>query len=99
MMYFGMKLRALREQAGLTQDDVGNVIDVKGSTISQYERSSTYPSVERLIKLASYFHVSADYLLGLTDEERFDYSALTDEQAVAVMEIVRQFEQANQQNR
>lgn len=99
MIYFGMKLKALREMRELSQDDLAAVIGINRSTISQYESSGTYPSVEKLILLARYFGVSSDYLLGLTDSDRFDLSGLTDDQALAVQEIIRQYELLNAQKK
>ena len=63
--------------------------------ISMYEGGGSYPSVEILIRLSHYFRVSTDYLLGVSDSNGYDFSGLTDEQAVLVNELIRQFEQAN----
>ena len=51
--------------------------------------------MEILIRLSHYFRVSTDYLLGVSDSNGYDFSGLTDEQAVLVNELIRQFEQAN----
>lgn len=95
MIYFGSKLKQLREDNGLTQDQLAEVLEVKGGTVSQYELSKTYPSVEKLIRIAHYFKVSTDYLLGLTETNQYDQSGLTDDQAVVVTELIREFERAN----
>lgn len=62
------RLRELREEFGLTQKQVGVLIGVKDSAVSKYERMEQQPDYESLIKLADYFDVSLDYLLGRTDE-------------------------------
>lgn len=95
MMYFGIRLKKLREEKGITQTKLAELIGVKRATVSLYESSGAYPSVEKLIKVSRYFKVNSDYLLGLMDSERFDMGGLTDEQAVAVQEIIFQFEHAN----
>lgn len=67
-MQMNFRLRELREESGLTQKQVGNIIGVKDSAVSKYERMEQQPDYESLIKLADYFNVSLDYLLGRTDE-------------------------------
>lgn len=100
MMYFGEKVKKLREEQGISQAALGKIIDVSASNISQYEGGGTYPSVEKLIALAQYFRVSTDYLLGLSENaDRFDYNRLTDDQTMAVMEIIRQYELMNARKR
>ena len=64
-MTFGEKLKLLRFEKGLTQDDLGYVLDVTKSCISCYESGTRQPSVEVLISLSIYFKVSIDYLVGI----------------------------------
>ena len=64
-MTFGEKLKLLRYEKGLTQDDIGYLLNVTKSCISCYENGTRQPSVEILLELATYFHVSVDFLLGI----------------------------------
>lgn len=64
MTKFGEILMQLRQEKHLSQAELGNEIFVSGGTISNYENGVHYPDVEKLVKLADYFHVSIDYLLG-----------------------------------
>ena len=64
-MSFGEKLKLLRFEKGLTQDDLGYILDVTKSCISCYESGTRKPSVEMLISLSIYFKVSIDYLVGI----------------------------------
>ena len=60
-------IRNLRIDHGLTQEQIAKVLNVKQNTYSQYEIGvSNYP-IDVLIKLADYYGVSVDYLLGRTD--------------------------------
>lgn len=59
-----LKLRELRKKCGLTLKELGTVIGVAESTISQYETGKRQPDYETLLKLGEYFGVSVDYLLG-----------------------------------
>ena len=58
------------------------------SAVSSYESGSRYPSFETLIKLARIFHVSTDYLLGLTERRSIDVTCLTDEEIELVSQLV-----------
>lgn len=65
-MNFGEILKSLREKKGLTQKQMSEILGVSKSNISKYEASTVEPNIETLRKYASYFGVSADYLLGLS---------------------------------
>lgn len=95
MEYFGDKLRALRLKKMMTQSDLSTRIGVVSATISAYEKNRKYPSVEVLIQLCQVFDVSADYLLGLSDDKEFNTSSLTDEQLQIVLRLINEFEQFN----
>lgn len=64
-MTFGEKLKLLRFEKGLTQDDLGYILGVTKSCISCYENGSRQPSIEVLISLSIYFKVSIDFLVGI----------------------------------
>lgn len=95
MEYFGDKLRALRMKKKLTQNDLAARLGIVGASVSSYEKSKQYPSVEVLIQLCQIFDVSADYLLGLSDDKNFNTSTLTDEQLQIVLRLINEFEQFN----
>ena len=61
---FGSRLRDLRNEKKLTQDDLGKMLNVSGKTIGAWERDSRQPNIEAINKIASIFNVSTDYLLG-----------------------------------
>lgn len=60
-------LRSLRKQHKLTMKELGDIIGVAESTISLYENGKRQPDYTTLQKIANYFHVSVDYLLGRDD--------------------------------
>ena len=60
----GERLRALREKEGLTQKQVANYLQLSRSTYTYYELGKRQPSLQTLSRLAEFFHVSTDYLLG-----------------------------------
>ena len=65
---FGSRLKELRVDAGLKQSELAPVFNVSKTTICQWETSKQEPSLEDIVKISEYFHVSADYLLGLDDD-------------------------------
>lgn len=87
-MDFGTRLKSLRKQAGLTQQQLATQLGITKSVVSFYELQERSPSPEVLIKLASIFHVSADYLLGLDARETIDVSDLDEKDIQAVRTIV-----------
>ena len=56
-----------RERIGLTQNELAERLGVSQQTISKYENGSREPDLENLIRMSKIFHVTTDYLLGLTD--------------------------------
>ena len=80
LLYFGLKLKQIRTSRGLTQQRLADKLGITKSTISAYENSSKYPSLEILYNLAIILNVSTDYLLGLSNDKDFNIAPLTDEQ-------------------
>ena len=59
-----IRLKELRNKAKLTQDELANDIGVSRSTIAMWETGKSQPDNEAIVKLAHYFRVSTDHLLG-----------------------------------
>ncbi len=70
-MTFGQRLKALRTEKHMTQDDLGKVMNVSKASISLYEKNERTPDQATLIKTADYFDVSLDYLLGRSDKRHY----------------------------
>ena len=69
MEILAKRLRELREEKGLTQKELAQALGLNSkSTITNYEQNSRDPDYETLIKIAKYFEVSVDFLLGQTDK-------------------------------
>lgn len=60
------RIRELRKQHKMTMKELGAVVGLAESTISQYETGKRQPDNETLLKLGEYFNTSVDYLLGST---------------------------------
>ncbi|MCL2862243.1 MAG: helix-turn-helix transcriptional regulator [Firmicutes bacterium] len=61
------RIRELREEKGLTQEQLGEEIGFRSNTISQYETGVLEPNLQTIKKLCDFFDVSADYLLGFKE--------------------------------
>lgn len=67
---FGQRLRIARKSAGEKQEELGQLLGVGKSQISELERGSASTTLEKLSLICQHYNVSADYLLGLTDEPK-----------------------------
>lgn len=66
-MNFSIRLKQLRLEHKLTQEQLGKIINKNRSTVAGYESENKQPDFDTLKRLADYFDVSTDYLLGKTD--------------------------------
>ncbi len=64
---FKSKLKELRTSRNLTQKNLAHQLNLSQSAIARWETGDYTPSMECIIKLAKFFNVSTDYLLGLDD--------------------------------
>lgn len=94
---FASRLRQLRLDKNLRQEQVAKLIGVNKSAISTYENNTRQPSFDILVRLATLYRVSTDYLLGMTNMRSLDLSGLSDEEVVAVSELVAIMTKRNEQ--
>lgn len=90
MLTCGDKIAALREKRGLTQEDLAARIGISRASLSHYEKSRREPDYATMTKLADFFHVSLDYLLGRTT----DPSVISD---LAVRDLAENLELSDEQ--
>lgn len=91
----GDKIKELRIAKKMTQEQLATRLGLVKASISAYEQGTKYPSLEVLVNMCQVFNVSADYLLGLSDNRKIKGSALTDEQEKLLRGLIREFESAN----
>lgn len=85
---FGDRLKELREDFHLTQDQLGEIIDINRSTISGYENNLINPTLDVLVKLADTFNVSMDYL-GCRTKEKYNLNTFNKKSRGLILEIIR----------
>lgn len=88
MVDLGKRLKDLRKQNGLTQQQVADRVWVSKAMISSYELSTRTPSYDVLIKLSKLFSVTTDYLLGLESNRTIDAKGLTDKQIGLITSLI-----------
>ena len=62
-MNFSIRLRELRTDSDMSQNELAQKLNLKTSAVSKYERGLTQPSIDTLITLAQIFNVTVDYLI------------------------------------
>lgn len=77
-MNFAERLKMLRESKGLKQQELANLLFLKQSTISAYERNKIQPTPDTLNQLADFFNVTVDYLLGRPNKEKDQFEQVID---------------------
>lgn len=82
------RLKRLRQEKRLRQDQVAALVGVTKSTVSTWESDVRQPSYQVLIQLANLYHVSTDYLLGRSHDRIIDLSGLTDSEVALIAELV-----------
>ncbi len=70
MKTFGEKIKELRNEKGITQKQAAQALSITVPTLSHWECDYQEPSFKDLLALCTFYEVSADYLIGRTDENQ-----------------------------
>lgn len=92
---FGENFKKLRKTRNLTQKEMGAKIGISKAVVSKYENGMGYPTYDVLIRIAQYFGVTTDYLLGVASGKTVDVSTLTDSQIDTIHQLIAEFNKAN----
>lgn len=65
---FGQRIREMRKLNKETQQTLADVLDMLQNNVSEMESGKKTTTAEKIAKICRYYHVSADYLLGLSDD-------------------------------
>lgn len=69
-MDYRTRLREIREDHDYTQAEIGKVLDKSQQGYNHIETGRAELSVDDLVKLCRFYHLSADYMIGLTEERK-----------------------------
>lgn len=85
----GDRLKWLREGANLSQLDLAVRLSISETQIWRYENSDTEPRADVVVRLAEFFNVSTDYLLGRSDEQGIHVANLSPEESAVIASLRR----------
>lgn len=82
------RIYELRMSFGWTQVQLAQKLGITKQTVSNWENDNIQPSIDMLIKLSKIFHVSTDYLLGLTPTTSINVDGLPTEFVSHIVQII-----------
>lgn len=91
------RIKAVREQRGLTQADLAKQLGITRSSVNAWEQGISVPSTQYIVELAGLFKVSTDYLLGIDTTATVNVSGLFDDDIQLVQQLVVHLKQLRQQ--
>ncbi len=89
------QIRALRCLHGINQVALAKALGVTKQCVCNWENDNVQPSIEMLIKIATYFHVSCDYLLGREEHNKLSVEGLTEIEITHLSLLVRDLRAAH----
>ena len=81
------RIRQLRMERNMTEVQLARMLCVSKQTVANWENDNILPSIYMLIKLADYFSVSTDYLLGRNDKRYIEVTGLSDTKVAHLQQI------------
>jgi transcriptional regulator with XRE-family HTH domain len=90
----GTRIRRLRKEAGLSQEELSNLTYVSRETVRDWEKDACRIKSDALVALTQCFRVSADFILGI-DSANIRLDRLTEDEAKSVTMLVQAMEKAN----
>lgn len=89
------RIKNLRISCGMTQSDLAKKLNITRSSVNAWEMGISTPSTTYVVELSQLFHVSTDYLLGLSANITLDVSHLTEKEIQLVYDLVQYFRTKN----
>ena len=93
------RIKALREQAGITQADLARQLHVTRSSVNAWEQGISVPSTQLLVELANQFSISTDYLLGVEHTSSVGLEGLTQKDVELVHHLVSRLREKNEERK
>ena len=84
----GEQIKSLRMSKGLNQVEMAKIFGITKQSVSNWENENIMPSVDMLIKIAKFFSVSTDYLLGLSEEHALNTEGLSELQIAHIQTLI-----------
>ena len=85
------RIKELREKNGYTQSSLAKRLSLTRACVNAWEMGISSPSTENLAELTQIFHVSSDYILGLSSNEAVSLAELSHEEKEIIYRLVNHF--------
>ena len=85
---FGEQIKSLRMCKGLNQVEMAKIFGVTKQSVSNWENENIMPSIDMLIKIAKFFSVSTDYILGLSEKHALNTEGLSELQIAHIQTLI-----------
>lgn len=91
------RIKALREQKGITQAELGKTLGISRASVNSWELGISSPSTQYIVALSQLFDVSTDYLLlGANTESTISIDGLTESDVTVVYGLIQHLKEKNQ---
>ncbi|MDR2559454.1 MAG: helix-turn-helix domain-containing protein [Oscillospiraceae bacterium] len=81
------RIKELRWERNLTQTELAKKLGLTRAGVNSWESSTSLPSIRCLVEMAKFFHVSTDYMLGLSERTSIDVVGLSGEDITLISDI------------
>ena len=85
-------IKSLRETAGLSQSALAKRLGVTRSSVNAWEMGLSIPTAQYIVELSQLFHVSTDYLLGLSNTQAIYIDRLSQEEKQILYSLIHYFQ-------
>lgn len=86
------KIKELREAAGYSQAQLAKKLDVTRSSVNAWEMGLSTPTTQYIVALSRLFHVSADYILGISSDVTVSLSGYREEEISLIFNLLKYFD-------
>ena len=88
-------IKKLRLARGLNQVEFAKAVSVTKQCVSNWENDNVLPSIEMLVRIADFFSVTTDFLLGRATDTKIDAEGLTEEQLAHIRLLIEDLKKVN----
>ena len=97
VMDISERIREL-EVIGITQSNLASALNISRSAVNAWEMGTSKPSIDTLVDLADFFHVSTDYLLGRNELQLIEISGVSPEGVDIILRLVHYSTENSKEN-
>ena len=95
----GENIKSFRLSKNINQVEFAKMLGVTKQCVSNWENDNVVPSIEMLCRIADFFNVSTDFLLGRVEERSLDASGLLEEQIAHITYLIDSLSKLNELNK